>query len=433
MDDISKALRDFLSSHGASTFSCGGSIPMKPSHAPGQDQHQHPHSCPPVTARWTGTGGDHHITFPLEGEDAARLPALVRDCVPATFGKDDEDVLDPTYRSAVAMDTSKFAVDFDPYILGIQGLRQSVVAELYKLNIYESPSGFFKSHVDTPRHETQFGSLVVCLPHPHQGGGLVVRHAGKDVTFDWSSTEGAVQWAAFYSDCEHEILNVTEGARVTLTYNLYARTHPADLEGLLGQELAPVDVQSLPLYEVVRAAMADPAYKTEGGTLGVFCSHAYPLSHEQTKVPIWPEDGEAIDIPNTSMVLKGTDLAVVSVFKALGMVVQVKSILQGKNTLRHCYFYHGDDEDWPGDRQSDHLGQTLVTEEGGHDCAEIEHIMEAFGDELRDVTWLTDVKHNDGHFVHLTYGNEPGVMKHYTQAAILVTVPPSAERSRLSS
>jgi hypothetical protein len=60
-----------------------------------------------------------------------------------------------------------------------------VVAELYKLNvsfvptnvlsngadvwkIYSGPSGRFRKHVDTPRGATQFGSLVVCLPYPHQ-------------------------------------------------------------------------------------------------------------------------------------------------------------------------------------------------------------------------------------------------------------------------
>lgn len=34
----------------------------------------------------------------------------------------------------------------------------------------------FKPHVDTPRSELQFGSLVVCLPTAHKGGQLVVQH-----------------------------------------------------------------------------------------------------------------------------------------------------------------------------------------------------------------------------------------------------------------
>ena len=50
-----------------------------------------------------------------------------------------------------------------------------IVAQLYKLNVYSAPSGKFKSHVDTPRAPEQFGSLVVCLPSPHQGRYLIVK------------------------------------------------------------------------------------------------------------------------------------------------------------------------------------------------------------------------------------------------------------------
>lgn len=40
--------------------------------------------------------------------------------------------------------------------------------------------------------------------------------------FDWASdTSSSVQWAAFFSDCEHEVLEVTAGHRLTLAYNLY--------------------------------------------------------------------------------------------------------------------------------------------------------------------------------------------------------------------
>ncbi len=51
-----------------------------------------------------------------------------------------------------------------------------------------------------------------------------MRHAGHAVTFDWSTSTfptNAVHWAAFYSDCEHEVKELTAGHRVTLTYNLY--------------------------------------------------------------------------------------------------------------------------------------------------------------------------------------------------------------------
>ena len=47
-------------------------------------------------------------------------------------------------------------------------------------------------------------------------------HRGHYSVFDWSGdAPSAIQWAAFYSDCEHEGLEVKTGHRVALTYNLY--------------------------------------------------------------------------------------------------------------------------------------------------------------------------------------------------------------------
>ena len=88
--------------------------------------------------------------------------------------------------------------------------------------VYSGPSGLFQKHVDTPRSQSQIGSLVVCLPSLFKGGNLFVRHHGAEVDFDWALRSGTtIQWAALYSDCEHEIKTITEGERVTLTYNLY--------------------------------------------------------------------------------------------------------------------------------------------------------------------------------------------------------------------
>ncbi|KAI7390223.1 hypothetical protein D0859_17006, partial [Hortaea werneckii] len=116
-----------------------------------------------------------------------------------------------------------------------RGLR----AELYKLNVYSGPEGFFKPHVDTPRSASQIGSLVVCLPVEFSGGALAVRHQGQEIVYEWgtttssppaaavgtkdliSSPASAINWTAFYSDCEHEVLPLHSGNRITLTYNLF--------------------------------------------------------------------------------------------------------------------------------------------------------------------------------------------------------------------
>lgn len=125
--------------------------------------------------------------------------------------------------------------------------------------VYSAPSGKFKPHVDTPRGVAQFGTLVVCLPYHHQGGQLRVAHSGQEMTYDWGDQDD-IQWAAFYSDCEHEVYEVTAGHRITLTYNLYAH------EQLGGVFRAPstIDMDSFTLYHRVKEALASLEFFPEG-------------------------------------------------------------------------------------------------------------------------------------------------------------------------
>lgn len=70
------------------------------------------------------------------------------------------------------------------------------------------------------------GSLVIGLPSIHDGGKLTVEHGNKKQEFDWSLKDlpdaPIIHWAAFYSDCEHEVHEVSSGTRITVTYNLMA-------------------------------------------------------------------------------------------------------------------------------------------------------------------------------------------------------------------
>ena len=70
----------------------------------------------------------------------------------------------------------------------------------------------------------------------------MIRHNETEVTHDWSGDSQNIQWAAFYSDCEHEVLPVLSGYRVTITYNLYYIKDPL--------QTRPQVVRSLPLYQM---------------------------------------------------------------------------------------------------------------------------------------------------------------------------------------
>ena len=53
-----------------------------------------------------------------------------------------------------------------------------------------------------------------------------MRHAERHHVFNWSlqalPKEPVVQWAAFYSDCKHEVAEVNSGVRITAVYSLTA-------------------------------------------------------------------------------------------------------------------------------------------------------------------------------------------------------------------
>lgn len=169
-------------------FSCSGSLEISYIEPRGFDKVEKP-TCPEPVIFWHRGKRltlDGRYTTPKPGETS--LDELVKDCRPATFGRDGENVFDEKIRKAGAMEARYFATNFNPYDCGIvdaigrellPGIvragkqqpvdRWGVLAKLYKLNVYSAPSGMFKSHVDTPRGHTHFGSLVVALPTTYEG------------------------------------------------------------------------------------------------------------------------------------------------------------------------------------------------------------------------------------------------------------------------
>lgn len=103
------------------------------------------------------------------------------------------------------------------------GVSEPVAVELYKLLVYDRGS-FFVSHRDTEKAPGMFATLVIVLPSISAGGDLVVRHRGREARLDLRCPEPSeAAFAAFYADCAHEVLPVTEGCRLTLVYNLVRR------------------------------------------------------------------------------------------------------------------------------------------------------------------------------------------------------------------
>ena len=156
---------------------------------------------------------------------------LIAQAVQAPYGRGEETIVDTDVRRVWQMDPTHVTIHnpaWDAFITSIVdtvkgefGIAQPVAWDFYKLLVYETGS-FFAPHRDSEKVDGMFATLVVCLPSQHEGGTLMVSHDGETKQIDFSAPEGAynVQYAAFYTDCRHEIEPVTSGYRVSLIYNL---------------------------------------------------------------------------------------------------------------------------------------------------------------------------------------------------------------------
>lgn len=162
---------------------------------------------------------------------------------PAAFGdlKNGGTIVDPSVRNALDMSDIEIEGVGSCYAIALDRIGDILNATFcsvgkinihpYKINYY-GPGGHFKKHVDTPRSESDFGTLVMVVPHPHEGGKFrVTDPAGAhsmelDSASDSTTNTDFVHWIAFYGNCPHEIEPVTAGARITVTFNLRFRDMP---------------------------------------------------------------------------------------------------------------------------------------------------------------------------------------------------------------
>ncbi|KAF7789980.1 hypothetical protein EIP86_000928 [Pleurotus ostreatoroseus] len=242
-------------------------------------------------------GKNEDSTGRIDFKDASErsLTSLAQICDPATFGRNDEDIFDESYRRAGKLDKSAFSVNLDLEKSGLMEIIRTdllegkkadkpIHAELYKLNVY-GPGSFFKSHKDTPRGETMFGSLVIVYPTVHEGGALIFRDGDKQWTFDSAEMVAAkapaLAYAAFFSDLDHEVIPVRAGYRVTVTYNLY-------FPNLATPNAIPPSV-SVPFAfkSELERMLADPTFLPDGGVLGFGFRRVYPvMKNPIVKVPL---------------------------------------------------------------------------------------------------------------------------------------------------
>lgn len=159
--EVCRQLEAFVVGKKASaSFVCGGLIPIDTKAVAGSTSSQPISVSPPVRICWY-TDGDNIsrvLTLPLDWNADSKsasdnLHRLVVGCDPASFGRGQEDVIDPRYRKARKLEPRHFFTSFHPSDFGIlQNVEQILLpnfntlsqnslpfrklsAELYKLNV----------------------------------------------------------------------------------------------------------------------------------------------------------------------------------------------------------------------------------------------------------------------------------------------------------
>ncbi|RXW16201.1 hypothetical protein EST38_g9657 [Candolleomyces aberdarensis] len=367
------------------------------------------------------------------------IQKLVEACQQATFGRGNQDVLDESYRKAWKLDTTHFAAQFD---LARSGIMETVhdqllhyekntlklEPQLYKLNIYGTR---VSPHIDTPRSEKLFASLVVVLPTTHTGGNLLLGKDGSLFNFDSSklvfhpeTKTPQIAFAAFYSDIEHEVLPVEAGYRITLTYNL----HLADTDLPIPKALSCDTLTSL--KNALLDLISNPKVLPNGGALGFGLLYQYPINPKFQK-----------DLVKFAGALKGNDALVRTACSSIGLNVAVKVVYD----LEDADGPEEDDED----REGEYLGRDWISDkvhpggevyDDGYSSAfkfsGAKAIRGYLGTEKQKDTlpmlWVTpesSMVPTEAAFA--AYGNEHWVKHIYGNLVLTTKVPPAQKREEL--
>ena len=219
------------------------------------------------------------VRFPVTPAKARKLLGLGR---PARFGRGEQTLTDPDVRDTWEIPKHLVRAGWNDAALkdvlatvkeelGLPHAAE-LTADLHSLLVYET-NQHFVAHQDSEKEDSMVGTLVVTLPSSYAGGELMVGHNEEWKAYRGSRT--ALSLVAFYADCRHEVLKVTSGYRITLTYNLLVHgdtSCPAGDDGTVAE-----------LADLLREHFSTPVPRYYGGpAAGPPNRLVYLLDHEYT-------------------------------------------------------------------------------------------------------------------------------------------------------
>ena len=294
----------------------------------------------------------------------------------------------------------------------------------------EGPGSFFKAHVDTPRSEAMFGSLVIVLPTNHEGSSLTFRHRGLEYSFDSAkavalhenTTNPQVAYVAFYSDVEHEVSIVQSGYRVTLTYNLYwAEDIQSPSDNILMNDARDR------FKSAFDTLLKSPEFLPEGGFVGFGLAHKYPIAtYSSSKVP-------SKKVSEIEDALKGTDAIFKPICQALSLDAHLKAMYtKGRGGGIYCLVDRF--VNFRGKEVDDDYGlfHWLASKYRGvvvYDAAKGPPSTALLFDEAEPIEWIVPLsKVNSFESLFFAYGNQASVGYAYGDVCLVARVLSAEDR-----
>ena len=170
------------------------------------------------------------LSFPLNNTTFQCLKPL---CKQTSCGKG-ENTLADNGSNSYQLDPSQFEIKNETFTnqinlliqnkiksgLGLAGAK--IYGKIYKLIICEK-GGKFDEHKDMENEYKMFGKLIVQLPSVFAGGNFVVKHLQSSRVIENSCVGSSThcKFVAHYSNCPHELEEVTSGYRAVLIYSLF--------------------------------------------------------------------------------------------------------------------------------------------------------------------------------------------------------------------
>ena len=270
------------------------------------------------------------------------------------------------------------------------------------------------------------GSLVVIYPTPHEGGELVLRHKDQEWKFDANTLttpkpSPSLAYVAFYSDIEHEVLKVTSGRRVTVTYNLYLVDPALRPEG---PAVTPNTQSVSKLRTTLQGLLESPEFLPDGGLLGFGLAHLYPVTFDT-------------NLREMTGYLKGEDAHVYRACRELQLQPSLRVIYDDNrhgmgygimvDKIVSNPYYDYEDGSYEGTLIKD-LGGVGVNKTEDLDFNRNRYLEEDEGEgEL--ITWISPFNgRNRSQDINMAYGNEFSADYIYCSPCIIVRVAAAADR-----